>query len=73
MITIKKKRLIIELRHSDPAELANDLREALFTGLRVLHADAARDVPALDGRELCNAATPMLELLEAIAKVNEAE
>ncbi len=66
MVTIKKKKLIIELRHSDPEEFAKDLQNALFTGLRVIHSDAARDVPALDGQELCDAATPMLELLQAI-------
>ncbi len=66
MFTIKKKKLIIELRHPDPEEFAKDLQHALFTGLRVIHADAARNVPALDGRELCDAATPMLELLQAI-------
>jgi hypothetical protein len=67
MVTIKKKKLIIKMPHSDPQEFAKDLRGALFTSLRVIHADAARDVPALDGRELCNAATPMLELLQAIS------
>jgi hypothetical protein len=72
MVTIKKKKLIIEMRHSDPEELAKDLRGALFTGLRVIHADAARDVPALDGQELCDAATPLLELLQAIS-TNEAD
>ncbi len=72
MISIKKKKLIIELRHSDPEEFAKDLQNALFTGLRVIHSDAARDVPALDGQELCDAATPMLELLQAIT-INEAD
>ena len=67
MITIKKKRLIIELPHSDPKEFLKDLQQAMFTGLRVIHSDAARDAPALDGQELCDAATPMLELLQAIS------
>jgi hypothetical protein len=71
MITVKKKKLIIELRHSDPEEFSKDLQAALFTGLRVIHADAARDVPALDGQELCDAATPLLELLQAISDKQE--
>ncbi len=72
MITIKKKKLIIELKHPDAGEFLKDLQAALFTGLRVIHCDAARDVPALDGHELCDAATPMLELLQAIT-VNDNE
>jgi hypothetical protein len=66
MVTVDSKRLIIELQHPAPDEFLLDLREALFTGLRTLCADAARDVPALEGRELCNAAIPMLEVLQAI-------
>jgi hypothetical protein len=71
MFTIKKKKLIIELKHSDPEEFVKDLQAAMFTGLRVLNADAARDVPALEGGEMCDAATPMLELLQAIIPNNE--
>lgn len=66
MVTLKKKRLIIELRHPAPDAFVKDLQEALLTGLRVISADAARDVPALDGRELNDAAAPMIELLQAI-------
>jgi hypothetical protein len=67
MVTItEQKKLTIELDHPAPDEFLIDLREALFTGLRTLCADAARDVPALEGRELCNAAIPMLEVLQAI-------
>jgi hypothetical protein len=66
MVTIKKNQLIIELEHSAPEEFLLDLQEALIIGLRTLCADAARDVPSLDGKQLCDAAIPMLDVLEAI-------
>jgi hypothetical protein len=66
MITTQNKTLLIELQHPVPKEYAADLQQALCCALRVLHTDAARDVPALDGQELCNAANPITFLLQNI-------
>jgi hypothetical protein len=70
MITVKKRKLLIELQHPVPKEYAADLQQALCTALRVLHTDAARDVPSLDGQELCNAANPITFLLQNIIVCN---
>jgi hypothetical protein len=66
----QKRKLIIEFKHPLPGEYAADLRQALCTALRVLHSDAAREVPALNGHELCNCANPITELLQQIIVSN---
>src|SRR5574337_365094 len=71
MVTIKKRKLVIELPHTSPKDFLQDLQLALNTAVRVLVADAARDVPALDPNDMCDAATPMLRLLQSLTYMDE--
>lgn len=66
MVTIKKRRLVIELVHPLPEELLDDLRAAMINGVRVLVADAARDIPTLSAVETSEVVLPMLQLLNAM-------